>query len=142
MTMENQNVKSSDWSKRTKKSTVQLATWTALWMVTVAVPAFGPELFWGENDLINVLAILLNIGVGIGMIVANIRHIKLQDELMQKVQLEAMGISLGVAIVGGIAYSMLDTTNVIPFDAEIGGLVGLIGITYLVSVYINMRRYK
>lgn len=141
MTMKNQKVKSSDWSKRNKKSTVRLATWTAFWVVTVAIPAFGP-LVWGENDLINSLAILLNLGVGIGMIIANIRHIKLQDEMMQKVQLEAMGISLGVAVVGGIAYSMLDTTNVIPFDAEIGGLVVLISITYLVTLIINMRSYK
>lgn len=140
--MKNKNKNSDDWSTRTVKSTVRLAAWTVLWVLTVTVPAFGPELFWGENDLINLLAILLNIGIGIGMIIANIQHIKVQDEMMQKVQLEAMGISLGVAIVGGIAYSMLDTTNVIPFDAEIGGLVGLIGITYLVSVFINMRRYK
>lgn len=61
---------------------------------------------------------------------------------MQKVQLEAMGISLGVAVVGGIAFSMLDTTNVIPFDAEIGGLVALIGLTYLISVFVNIKRYK
>lgn len=115
--------------------------WTVLWVVTVAIPAFGP-LIWGENNLINLLAILLNIGVGIGMIIANIQHIKLQDEMMQKVQLEAMGISLGVAVVGGIAYSMLDATNVIPFDAEIGRLVGLIGITYLITLFVNMRRYK
>ncbi|MDZ7718835.1 MAG: hypothetical protein U5K72_08475 [Balneolaceae bacterium] len=140
--MENQKVKSSDWSSQIKKSTARLATWTILWVVTVAIPAFGPELFWGENNLINVMAILLNIGVGIGMIIANIRHIKLQDEMMQKVQLEAMGISLGVAVVGGIAYSMLDATNVIPFDAEIGFLVMLIGFTYLILLFINMRRYK
>lgn len=140
--MEDQKVKSSDWSNRTKKSTTRLATWTILWVLTVAIPAFGPKLFWGENDLVNLLAILLNIGVGIGMILANIQHIKVQDEMMQKVQLEAMGISLGVAIVGGIAYSMLDATNVIPFDAEIGGLVGLIGLTYLIALFINMRRYK
>lgn len=139
--MKTQNKKSSDWSSQTKKSTARLATWTVLWVITVAIPAFGP-LIWGENDLINSLAILLNIGVGIGMIFANIQHMKLQDEMMQKVQLEAMGISLGVAIVGGIAYSMLDATNVIPFDAEISGLVGLIGITYLVSLFINLRRYK
>lgn len=140
--MENQKLKSNNWSRQTKKSTVKLATWTGLWVVTVAIPAFGPELVWGENDLINLLAILLNIGVGIGMIIANIRHIKLQDEMMQKVQLEAMGISLGVAIVGGIAYSMLDATNVIPFDAEIGGLIVLISIAYPVSLFTNMRRYK
>jgi hypothetical protein len=61
-------------------------------VLTVAVPAFGPELFWGENNLINLLVILLNVGVGIGMIGANIQHLKVQDEMMQKVQLEAMGI--------------------------------------------------
>lgn len=62
--------------------------------------------------------------------------------MMQKVQLEAMGISLGVAVVGGISYFLMDVTNVIPFDAEIGGLVILIGVTYLISVFVNIRMYK
>lgn len=140
--MKEQKIESNNWQGKTRKSTIRLAKWTILWLLSVAIPAFGPTLFWGENNLINVLVILLNIGIGIGMIMANIQHIKLQDEMMQKVQLEAMGISLGVAIVGGIAYSMLDATNVIPFDAEIGGLVGLIGVTYLISLFINLRRYK
>lgn len=139
---ENKKTIETDWSKRTRKSTARLATWTILWVVTVAVPAFGPALFWGENTLINLLVILLNVGVGVGMIIANIRHIKMQDEMMQKVQLEAMGISLGVAVVGGIAYSMLDATNVIPMDAEIGFLVMLIGFTYLIALFTNLRRYK
>jgi hypothetical protein len=140
--MKHQKKSSSDWTKRTRKSTNQLATWTALWVLSVAVIAFGPELFWGENSLVNLLLILLNVGIGTGMIIANIRHIKIQDEMMQKVQLEAMGISLGVAVVGGIAFSMLDATNVISFDAEIGGLVMLIGLTYLTSLFINIQRYK
>ena len=131
-----------DWPGQTKETTIRLAKWTILWVLTVATPAFGPTLLWGENLLINSLAILLNIGVGIGMIMANINHLKKQDEMMQKVQLEAMGFSLGVAVVGGIAFSMLDITNVIPFDAEIGGLVALIGLTYLIAVFVNIRRYK
>ncbi len=140
--MENITENTTDWSKRTKQTTARLATWTICWVITVAIPAFGPVLFWGENDLINGLAILLNIGVGIGMIVANIQHLKVQDEMMQKVQLEAMGISLGVAVVGGIAFSMMDVTNLIAFDAEIAGLVALIGLSYLISLYINIRRYR
>ena len=140
--METQNIKSSDWTEKVHKSTVRLAVWTIAWVISVAVPAFGPAFLWGENDLINSLVIILNVSIGIGMITANIRHIKLQDEMMQKIQLEAMGIALGVAIVGGIAYSMLDVTNVIPFDAEIGLLVGFIGITYLISLFTNLRRYK
>lgn len=140
--MKKQKNNSIDWPGQTKESTIRLAKWTILWVLTVAIPAFGPALFWGENHLISSLAILLNIGVGIGVIMAMINHLKKQDEMMQKVQLEAMGISLGMAIVGGIAFSMLDTTNVIPFDAEISYLVMIIAVTYLVSVFINLRRYK
>ncbi|NBC65424.1 MAG: hypothetical protein GVY07_07195 [Bacteroidetes bacterium] len=137
-----QKSESSEWPGETKKSTKKLAKWTILWILTVAIPAFGPELFWGENTLINLLAILLNIGVGIGMIIANIQHLETLDELMKRIHLEAMGISLGVAVVGGIAYSMLDVTNVISYDAEISFIVMLIGFTYLISMFINMRRYK
>ena len=140
--MEKQKNYQNNWSRRTPKTTGRLAKWTILWVLTVAVPAFGPVLIWGENNLINLLAILLNVGVGIKMIIVNIEHLKAQDEMMQKIQLEAMGVSLGVAIVGGIAYSMMDVTNLIPFDAEISGLVVLIGLTYLISLFINMRRYQ
>lgn len=131
-----------EWEKETRLKTIQLAIWTGLWVVTVAITAFGPELLWGENHLINMSAILLNLGIGVGMIAANIKHMNTLDELMQKVQLEAMGISLGVAVVGGISFSMMDATNVIPFDAEIAGLIMLIGITYIISVLVNIRRYR
>jgi len=140
--MNKQKIEPNDWPGQTKETTIRLAKWTILWMLTLAIPAFGPALFWGENHLINSLAILFNLGIGIGMIMATINHLKKQDEMMQKVQLEAMGISLGVAVVGGIAFSMLGTTNVIPFDAEISHLVTIIAITYLVSVFINLRRYN
>lgn len=140
--MYNLKEKSGEWEKKTRVKTIQLAIWAGLWVVTFAVAAFGPELLWGENNLINIPVILLNLGTGIGMIFANIKHLENLDELMQKVQLEAMGISLGVAIVGGISFVLLDATNVILFDAEIGGLVLLISISYLISVFVNIRRYK
>ena len=114
--------------------TTNLMIWTAAWVLTVAISKFGPAHF-------NLLAILLNVGVGMGMIWANIRFLKAQDELMRKVQLEAMGISLGVTVVGGIALSLSNSTNLIPFDAQISHLVLVIGLTYIVSLVINMRRY-
>lgn len=140
--MTNVKATSGDWEEKNRVKTIQLAIWTCLWVVTVAIVAFGPVFIWGNNDLISLMAVLLNLGIGIGMIIDNIRHLKNLDELMQRVQLEAMGISLGVAIVGGISFSMLDATNLIPFDAEIGGLVMLIGITYMISLLVQLRRYK
>lgn len=140
--MENQIKQTGERSDRLKRTTIRLATWTAAWLITVAAASFGPEFLWGSNIAINGLVILLNLGIGIGMIITNIKHLRQQDEMMQKVQLEAMGVSLGVAVVGGISYTLMDITNVIPYDAEISFLIILIGITYLVSVFINMRRYK
>lgn len=114
--------------------TTHLMIWTAAWVLTVAISKFGVIPF-------TLLALLLNIGVGMGMIWANIRFLNGQDELMRKVQLEAMGISLGVSVVGGIALSLSNSTNLVPFDAQISHLVLLIGLTYIVSLVINMRRY-
>ena len=140
--MKKRNQQSNEWASGTRKKTIKLAIWTTAWVLTVAVAAFGPELVWKSNTVINTIVILLNVGVGVGMIIANIKHLKSLDELMQKVHLEAMGISLGVAVVGGIAYSLVDATNVISSDAEIGGLIIMIALSYLLAVLINMRRYK
>jgi hypothetical protein len=37
---------------------------------------------------------------------------------------------------------MLDITNVIPFDAEIGHLVMLISLTYVIAIVAGSTRYK
>ncbi len=123
-----------DKTHRHMTHTTHLMIWTAAWVLTVAISKFGFIPF-------TLLALLLNIGVGMGMIWANIRFLNGQDELMRKVQLEAMGISLGVSVVGGIALSLSNSANLIPFDAQISHLVLLIGLTYIVSLVINMRRY-
>lgn len=126
---------------RTRQNTVRLAWWTLAWLVTMALAVFGPKFLWNSSLPLTVSAIALNLAAGIGMIVANIRHLKGLDELQQKIQLEAMGLALGVAVVVGLAYSSLDITNVIPFDAEISNLVILVALTYLVGVLVGHRRY-
>lgn len=126
---------------RTRRNTVRLAGWTLAWLVTMALAVFGPKFLWDASLPVTVTAIALNLAAGIGMIVANIRHLKGLDELQQKIQLEAMGLALGVAVVFGLAYSTLDVTDVIPFDAEIAYLVILVALTYLAAVFFGQRRY-
>ena len=104
--------------------------------------AFGPKFLWNENKTFTIIAILINLAVGIGVIYANRKHLNSLDELQRKVQLEAMGITLGVAVIFGLSYSMLDTTNLIGYDAEISHLVILIGLTYLGAAIIGNLRYR
>ena len=108
----------------------------------MAVANFGPYFIWQSNELLTILAILINLGIGLGMIVANKRHLKGLDEMHQKIQLEAMALSLGVGLVVGLSYSNLDITNLIASDAEISHLVVLMGLTYVAGVFAGLKRYR
>lgn len=105
----------------------------------MAVATFGPKFIWDENVA---LTVLINAFLGLGMILINVKHINSLDELQKKIQLEAMGIALGVGVVGGISYSVLDITNLITQDAEISFLVILISLTYMIGILIGQKRYK
>ena len=128
--------------KTTKKNTINLALWTGTWVLSMALSTFGPLVIWEDNATLTAIAIALNFLIGIGMIFANIRLLNGLDELQRKIQLEAMGISLGLAIVAGLAYSSLDQSNLISYNAEISHLVILVGITYFAGVLIGSSRYR
>jgi len=131
-----------NWNTRLNQNTRRLAMWTGAWLLSMALATFGPELLWESKQGLTLTAILVNLAIGLGMILANIRHLQVLDEMMQKIQLQAMGLALGVGVVGGLAYSLLDVTDIIASDAEISYLVILMAVTYLVSVMISHRRYQ
>jgi hypothetical protein len=125
-------------NKRVKK----LAIWTWSWVATMAISTFGPEFIWDHHPFLTTFAIIVNLANGILMILANRDLFNHFDELERKIHLESMAISLGLAVVVGLTFSILDQQDLIPFKADIGFLVMFIGITYLTSVYINTHRYK
>jgi uncharacterized membrane protein len=128
-------------SKQMKKATKNLALWTLFWLVSLALATFGPKFIWQENTTWSIIAVVINASFGAGLILAHIKHLSALDELQKKVQLDAMGIALGVGIVGGLSYSVMDISNIISGDAEIGFLVMLISISYMVALAVGKKRY-
>ncbi|HLU05045.1 MAG TPA: hypothetical protein VKZ91_00685 [Woeseiaceae bacterium] len=139
--MSRQQTSSNDWAATITKSTVRLGYWTAAWVATLAVATFGPTFIW-QSRAASSIAILVNLAVGVGMILAHKRHLKSLDEMHQKIQLEAMGLSMGVGLIAGLAWSTADMANVIPFDAEIGALVILMALAYMAGIFAGYRRYR
>jgi hypothetical protein len=127
--------------KTKKQQILNLAGWTWSWVATLALATFGPRFIWDDHQLLTILFVGLNFANGVAMIIANRSFFNSLDELQRKIQLEALGITLGLAVIFGITYSLLDTTNLIANDAEIGFLVGIIGVTYMVSLLIIRKRY-
>jgi hypothetical protein len=124
-----------------KKSTQNLALWTFLWVISLALATFGPLFLWSENTTWSIIAILVNTVIGAGMIWAHVKYLSVLDELQKKIQLDAMGIALGIGIVGGLSYSVMDQANVITGDAEISFLVILISIAYMIAIFVGKQRY-
>ncbi len=136
------NKDANEWKKRVNQTTLVLGYWTAAWLASTALATFGPLLIWDHNVLGTLLVIILNTAIGFGMILAYKRHLNEQDEMMQKIQLEAMAMSLGIGLVCGLSYSQLDISNVISSDAEISYLVILMGLTYLAGIFMGLRKYR
>ncbi len=130
-------------SEQNRQKTLRILAFSTLaWTASVALVVFGPMLFWPDQPTMDLVMILLNLGLGIAMLLVNRRYILNLDELQRKIQLEAMAWALGLAVVGGLAYSLLDIRNVIPFDAEISFLVIGVSLTYLGGLLYGQYRYR
>ena len=140
--MEEQIKESGDWAARVNRNTLRLGYGTGAWLVTTALATFGPQFIWHDNTLLTAIAIFINLAIGLATILANKHHLQSLDEMQQKIQLEAMALSLGVGFVCGLSYSLLDQSNLMAADAEISHLILLMGLTYLAGTVIGNRRYR
>lgn len=125
-----------------KKRMIQLGVWTWSWVATLAIATFGPKFIWDDQETLTTLAIITNLVNGVLMILANRKLFNHYDELERKIHLESFALTLGLTVIVGLTYSLLDQVNLIPFDAEIGILVGFVGLTYMITLLINRKRYS
>ena len=133
---------SNDFATNIKKNTLRNLYWTAAWLASFAVAAFGPRLIWDFATLPTILGVLINLGVGFGMIAVNKRNVRGWDELGQKIFLNAASITLGVGIVCGTSYTLLASQKLISFQPEIGHLIMLMALTFVAANYAGTRKYR
>ena len=140
--MNDLKTRSNDWATSNRRNTVRLRYWTFAWVATMAVAAFGPKIIWDFAALPTILALLVNLAVGFGMIAANKRYLQGLDELHQKIFLDAGALTLGVGLVFGISYALLEDIKLISFKPEISHLVVLMCLTFLAGMIVGHRRYQ
>ena len=131
-----------DSTAQTKKNTLRLFFWTVAWVLATAGAAFGPKRLWDFNTLPTILGVLVHIGIGFGMIRMCRQHLLGLDELQRKIQLDAMALSLGIGLVLGSSYEMLEDIKLIPFEPEIPHLLILMSLTYVVGTVLGNRKYQ
>lgn len=125
-----------------KQKLIELAVWTGIWMLSIALATYGPLFLWEPTSLLTPVSIALTLATGLMMILMNKNLFDTMDELQKKMQLQATAITLILVMVVGLSYSLLDVHNLIAGDAEISFLVMFMGLTYLTSIGIINLRYR
>ena len=102
----------------------------------------APKALWNFNTLPTILGVLIHIGIGFGMIRVFKQYLLGLDELQRKIQLDAMALSLGIGLVLGSSYELLEDIKLIPFEPEIPHLIILMSLTYVVGTVLGHRKYQ
>jgi len=135
-------ITTNEYSDRNCKNTRNLRSWTFAWVVTMAITAFAPKYIWAFNTLLTILSVVINLVIGFGMLLANRRYLRGLDEMQQRIMFDAMGLTLGVGMVVGLSYELLEDIKLITFQPEIGHLVMIMCLTYLGGIIAGQRKFQ
>ena len=125
------------------RTTARFVVWTLAWLVTLALARFGPGLLWDtQQQLASWVAVVANLVVGIGWIVAFTRLLQGLDELQRKILQDALMVTLGVGWVGGFAYVVADAAGLVAYDVNIALFPALLGVVFSIAFVVGMLRYR
>ena len=130
------------WEKANIQNTFRLGAWTGGWLLTLALAAFGPKFLWAYATVPSIMGVILNLFVGLGMVLALKRHLLGMDEMNRQIFLDASALSLGVGLVCGHSYELLEDIKLIPFEPEISHLVILMTLSFMVGIINGKRKYR
>ena len=138
----NTETKTNKAYSKGRVSEAKVAYWGLAWVLATAGAAFGPELLWGYGTLMTSVAVATQLALGFGMIWAFKGVLLAMDELQRLIQLEALSLALGVGVVVGISYELLEDVKLITFEPEISHLIMLMSLTYVFGLFLGNRRYQ
>ena len=129
--------------RASNKASAHLALWTFAWVATVAVARFGPDGIWDTGDsAASWVAVMVNVLVGVGWIVAFARFLRALDDLWRRIMHDALTAALGVGWVTAFAYVTADAAGLIGYDVGVAQFAVLLGVVYLIVVVAGWIRYR
>lgn len=127
--------------KRDVKNANRVNLLTLFWALTLMISTF-----LSENELLNsglaiTLVFCIHTLIGIAML-TSYRHFLIQlDEMERKVQLNALALSVGIAIISFSSYSILENSAIVP-PLNAAYLIVLIALTYIVGIIKGRISYR
>jgi len=132
----------SHWQSESLKNSTKLMFWNVGWVLSMALAAFGPKFIWDFQTGPTLFGVLMNLAIGFGVIWATKRHVQSMDEMHQKIFRDAALLTLGVGLVCGLSYELLEDIKLISFEPEISHLIILMLLTFMGGMINGHRQYR
>ena len=132
----------SHWQLAGQKNSKRLLFWNVGWVLSMALAAFGPKFFWDFQVGPTILMVVVNLAIGFGVILATRRHLQGMDEMHQKIFRDAAVLTLGIGLVCGLSYELLEDIKLISYEPEISHLILLMIFTFMVGMIKGHRQYQ
>ena len=130
------------WAVSNQRNSTQLLYWSTAWVVSMALAAFGPKVIWDFDTFFTISSVIASLVVGFGMILATKKYVSGLDEMHQKIFRDAATLTLGVGLVCGNSYELLEDIRLISFEPEISHLIILMCLTFLTAMTSGHRKYR
>jgi hypothetical protein len=116
--------------------------WSLVWMSSWVGVTWALTSGWLASGAPGIVAAIVSSSLGIGTALAYWRFVKEADEVLRRIELEALALAFGVGVVGGLAYWLLERSGAVPV-AKSDLLYVLAGtcLTYSAGVLLGKRRY-
>ena len=118
----------SEYDVRSIRDNLVMVLWVFIWMASLTVADKAALYGWWEDGWLTLLAVAVNVALGLGMMVAFMRLMRGMDELQRKIQLDALSMALGTW-----GYIV---------DEEVTDIFMLMCVSYSAAVLIGVWRYR
>ncbi|ACJ27024.1 Conserved hypothetical protein [Shewanella piezotolerans WP3] len=127
--------------KRDLKNANRVNLFALLWALTLMLSTYLGETGVLDNTLLLIIAFAVHSMIGIAMLLTYKNFLTQLDEMERKVQLDALALAVGVAIISFSSYSILANTGTVP-PLNSAYLIALIALTYMVGIIKGRLAYR
>lgn len=114
-------------------------TWLFVWMATFLGLSLALRLEYLEPGPLAWAAVGVCAAVGLVVVRYYLRFLHDADELLRKIQLEALGVGFGAAFVGNFVLSLVERLGAWTFGAD--DLFLMMVVFYMIGIVVGTRRY-
>lgn len=129
-----------DLTPRGQRTRRVFTLWLLVWSLgfVAATYVIDRQIIQGNVALLAVIGLT---ALGLSTVRAYRKYHGELDELLRKIEMEALAVALGVGVVGGLSFWLLEVAELIR-DAGITWLVTAMMVSYGLAVFFGRRRYR